>query len=158
MSDTQINWRTIGVKRERKYDELVARLNAGEKSIFQYIKDLMIFAAMIGYSEGKREPVHGDAIDIIMDTYASDQKDGFIYLFALIESKDGSCLKDINLHSSVRVFEEYCNAGLAIIQGWLDAAPGDPSGVDTILDHVYKQLCENEKGTKVDNEAISLDL
>ncbi|RLA51114.1 MAG: DNA phosphorothioation-associated protein 4 [Gammaproteobacteria bacterium] len=157
-SEEQINWRTIGVKRERKYEELITRLNTGQKSIFQYLKDLMVFAAMVGHSEGKREEVKGETIEIILETYASDQKDGFIYLLALMDSRDGVSLKDSNLHSSVKVFEEYCNAGLGIIQGWLDDNPGDPSGVDTILANVYEKLCENEVEDDVDNEDISIDI
>lgn len=156
--EEQINWRTIGVKRERKYEELITRLNAGQKSIFQYLKDIMVFAAMVGHSEGKRVQVTGDTIDIILDTYASDQKDGFIYLLALMEGRDGASLKDSNLHVSVKVFEEYCNAGLGIIQGWLDDNPGDPSGVDTILRQVYEKLCENENEEDIDNENIKVEL
>ena len=158
MSEQQINWRTIGVKRERTYDELIARLNSGNKTIFQFIKDLMVFAAMVGYSEGKREALHGETIDIILETYSSDQKDGFIYLLALIEEQKGDCLKDVNLHESVKHFEEYCNAGLAIVKGWLDSNPSDPSGVDTLLEKVYQKLCENEKTDPPRNEDISLEL
>ena len=159
MSDKeQINWRTVGVKRERKYEELIARLNSGEKSIFQYIKDIMVFAAMVGYSRGAREQLSGETIDIILETYSSDEKDGFVYLLALIDTEDGSCLKDANLHSSVKVFEEYCNAGLAIIKSWLDENPGDIGGVDTILGKVYGQICDNEKAEIPRNEDIEIEV
>ena len=159
MSDDQINWRTVGVKRDRKYEELIARLNSGNRSVFQYLKDLMVFAAMVGFSAGKREAIQGESVEIILDTYSSDQKDGFIYLLALIEEKNGDCLKDANLHASVKIFEEYCNAGLAIIKGWLDSNPTDPSGgVDTLLDRVYQKLCENEKCDVPDNESITIEI
>ena len=75
MSDVQadsLNWRTVGVKRERNHDALIARLSADNKSIFQYLKDLMVFAAMIGYSSGERREVQGDTIEIILETYATD--------------------------------------------------------------------------------------
>ncbi len=154
----QINWRTIGVKRDRKYEELIARLNSGDRNIFQYLKDIMVFAAMIGYSDGKRVPVRGDTVDIILETYASDEKDGFIYLLALMESKDGSCLKDANLHASVKVFEEYCNYGLATIQSWLDDNPGDIGGVDTILQKVYEKICLNEMADIPTNDDIEIEI
>lgn len=159
MSDKeQINWRTVGVKRDRKYEELISRLNSGDRSIFQYIKDIMVFAAMVGYSEGAREPISGDTIDIILETYSSDEKDGFIYLLALIETQDGACLKDSNLHSSVRIFEEYCNAGLAIINNWLDQNPSDVGGVDTILEKVYERICLNEEEEIPSNEEIEIEV
>jgi dnd system-associated protein 4 len=92
-----VNWRTIGVKRERKHDALIARLTLENKSIFQYLKDMMVFAAMIGYSQGERRELSGETIDIILETYATDEKDGFIYLLGLLELKDGQVLKDQNL-------------------------------------------------------------
>lgn len=77
--ETVLNWRTVGVKRERKHEALISRLTMDKKSIFQYYKDLMIFAAMVGHCYGEKKPLVGETIDIILDTYANDQKDGFIY-------------------------------------------------------------------------------
>lgn len=156
--EKKINWRTIGVKRERKFEQMIAKLSSGEKNIFKFNKDLMVFAAMIGYSKNDRNPLDSDTIDIILDTYSSDQKDGFIYLLALMDQRDATCLKDENLHKSVEVFEEYCNGGLKIIQGWLDSNPGDISGIDTILQKIYAQLCDNEKSDVVDIEDIELEI
>jgi len=153
-----VNWRTIGVKRERKHDALIARLTLENKSIFQYLKDMMVFAAMIGYSQGERRELSGETIDIILETYATDEKDGFIYLLGLLELKDGQVLKDQNLRKCVEVFEEYCNAGLYFMEAWLDDNPGDPSGVDTLLDKIYNQMAENEKTEAPNNDDIELDL
>ena len=161
MSDVQadsLNWRTVGVQRERNHDALIARLSADNKSIFQYLKDLMVFAAMIGYSSGERREVQGDTIEIILETYATDEKDGFIYLLGLLEHKDGHVLKDQNLRKCVEVFEEYCNAGLYIIENWLDDNPGDPAGVDTLLYQIYTKMDENESDEEPNNDDIELDL
>jgi len=139
-----VNWRTVGVKRERHHEGLISRLTLDNKSIFVYLKDLMVFAAMVGYDLNQRKPLDGEAIEIILDTYASDQKDGFIYLLALIEKKDGLVLKDENLRETVKIFEEYCNAGLYEITKWLDENPGDPIGVDTLLSRILAKLVEND--------------
>lgn len=154
--DTIINWRTVGVKRERKHEALISRLTMDSKGIFQYLKDLMVFAAMVGHFYGDRKPLAGETIEIILDTYASDQKDGFIYLLGLMEFKDGELLKDKRLKDSVSVFEEYCNAGLYVIESWLDDNPGDPSGVDTLLQKIYERLAENEKEASVSNDDIEV--
>jgi dnd system-associated protein 4 len=151
-----INWRTVGVKRERRYDDLINRLNYGNKSIFVYLKDLMVFAATLGYSKGVRKPVLGDTISIDLDTYSSDGKDGFIYLLALLETKDPMCLKDFQLHDSVRIFEEYCNSGLSIIDEWLESNPGDPTGIDTILNKVYEEITSVEAKKGVPNDQIEI--
>lgn len=153
-----INWRTIGVKRERNHDALIARLTLDNKSIFQYLKDLMVFAAMVGYSQGERREIAGDTIEIILETYATDEKDGFIYLLGLLEHEDGKVLKDQNLRKCVEVFEEYCNAGLYIIEAWLDDNPGDPSGIDTLLHHIYMKMAENEESEEPVNDDIEIDV
>ena len=57
-----LNWRTVGVKRERKHEQLIERLTLNNKTIFVYHKDLMVFAAMVGRSLGVRKPLEGDVI------------------------------------------------------------------------------------------------
>lgn len=152
------NWSNVGVKRERHHDALISRLYSSNRSIFQYLKDIMVFAAMIGHSQQERVQVSGETVEIILGTYASDQKDGFIYLLGLLDQRDGKVLKDENLRSAVKVFEEYCNAGLYTVEKWLDDNPGDPDGVDTILGKVYERLAENQKDQGIDNEDIEFDI
>ena len=154
----EVNWRKIGVKRERNHEALIARLSLGDKSIFQYHKDLMVFAAMVGYSSNSRRKVQGDTIEIILETYASDEKDSFIYLLGLMDSRDASVLKDSGLKHCVSVFEEYCNAGLYTIESWLDGNPGDPSGVDTLLGKIYHRIAEDEAGLELSNEEIDVEV
>jgi dnd system-associated protein 4 len=152
MLDDKQAWKKFSVKRDRKHEPLVDMLcsaKTGNKSIFNYNKDLMVFAAMVGYSKGKRKPLSSDGISIILETYASDQKDAFIYLIILITERDGASLKDENLQSSIKIFEEYCNAGLEEIQLWLDESPGDYEGIDTLVQKIYEQVIDNERQTVV---------
>lgn len=153
-----LNWRTIGVKRERNHEALINRLSLGNRSIFQYLKDLMVFAAMVGYSSEKRRKLTGDSIEIILDTYASDEKDGFIYLLGLLEYKEGHILKDQSIRECVTVFEEYCNEGLYTIEKWLNDNPGDSSAVTTLLNEIYKRLSTNESAHEISNEDIEIDI
>jgi dnd system-associated protein 4 len=152
-----INWRTIGIKRDRRFEALVTLLTTGERTIFKHIKDIMVFAAMIGYSNGKKDPIaSGDTIQIILDTYATDNQDSFVYLLSLMTTRDGSCLKDENLHASVKVFEEYCNAGLSIMQDWMDENPTKDK-VDIILSKIYDKVCDAKKDrSKIDNSTLEL--
>lgn len=148
-----INWRSVGVKRERYHETLLKRL----ESIFTFKKDLMIFAAMIGKDNNTRKPLSGDCIEISLDTYAdSEHSDGFIYLLAIMEHRDGLYLKDNKMKESVRIFEEYCNAGLYEIESWLDYNPGDPIGVDTVLNKIYERLAKDQPENKVENNDIEI--
>ena len=150
----ELAWRNVGVKRERTHEPIVSRFTAidGGVPVFQYIKDLMVFAATVGHSMGQRKPVEGDTISIILDTYASDQKDGFVYILALLEAKDANVLRPENLSQAVVVFEEYCNAGLYEIQRWLDENPSDPDGIETLLDRTYTSLMKSPESENSDED------
>jgi dnd system-associated protein 4 len=155
-------WKKLAVKRDRKNEPLIDKLctdKDGNKPVFTFIKDLMVFASMVGYSRDRRKPLGSDSVSIILETYANDQKDAFIYLLALMTEKNGVCLKDENLTNSIKIFEEYCNAGLEEIQLWLDESPGDHAGIDTLASKIFEQVIANEKSqNKADNpEDIDVD-
>jgi dnd system-associated protein 4 len=158
------SWKKLPVKRDRSNEPLVEKLctdKYGNKPVFTYIKDLMIFSSMVGYSKGRRKPLGSEGISILMETYASREspKDAFIYLLALMTEKNGACLKDENLTNSIKIFEEYCNAGLEEIQLWLDENPGDHTGIDTLASKIFEQVIANEKSqNQIDNpEEIEVD-
>ena len=138
-------WLGINIYRDRRHEPLVERLTQGEHIIFSHNKDLMVFAGMVGYSNKKSLPVSNDKIQITLGTYANTQQDTYIYLLALLEYKNATCLKDEHLVDSVKIFEGFCNAGLDIIQGWLDGNPGDPSGIDTLEQKIVEQALLNEQ-------------
>jgi len=154
-------WKKLAVKRDRTNEPLVEKLCSdkdGNKPVFTYIKDLMVFASMVGYSKGRRKPLGSDGVSIILETYASDQKDAFIYLLALMTEKNGSSLKDESLPASIKIFEEYCNAGLEEIQLWLDENPGDNAGIDTLANKIFEQVIVNEKSQKVVDNPDDIDV
>lgn len=152
-------WLGINVNRDRKHEPLVEKLTQGDHVIFTHNKDLMVFAAMVGYSEKKFEPVGSDKIQITLGTYANTQQDTFIYLLALLKNRDATCLKTENLNDAVKVFEGYCNAGLTIIQSWLDENPGDPSGIETLEKKIIEKVMRNEQRMQesLDNENLDVD-
>ncbi len=106
------NWRGIDVKRESNHKALESILVNGNDSMFPLLKDLMVFAASIGHSMGQRTPLQGDAQGITLGTYNYDGKDGYIYLFGLLESKNGESLRMENLKETIKIYEEFCNAGV----------------------------------------------
>lgn len=159
MSRKEENWRDIQVYRDRKHEPLVEKLTQADSRIFNHNKDLMVFAAMVGYSQKKTMPVSTDKIQITLGTYNNTQQDTFIYLLALLDKKDATCLKHEYLTNSVKVFEGYCNAGLSIIQSWMDENPGDPTGIDTLEKKIVEQVLRNEQRSQqnLDNDNLEVD-
>ena len=117
----------------------------------------MVFAAMVGFSNNERKSLKaGDTIPITLGTYESDNQDCFVYLLSIMTLKDGNCLRDENLNESIRIFEEYCNAGLEIINNWVEDNSAKPA-VDVLLDKIYDKLCDNKsKDGFIDNSELEL--
>ncbi len=146
-NEKKMEWRNVSIYRDRKYEPIVKKLvEDRDSAIFRFNKDLMVFAAMIGHSCNKRLPIdnYSDAISIILGTYASTEDDGFIYLMALMDNKNATCLKDQNLLQSVKVFEEYCNGGLDLISDWFNSNPGDTLKTETIEKKLLEMIGFNE--------------
>ena len=155
-----IKWTNIGIQRDRKFEPLINKLLKTDVAVFAHNKDLMVFAAMVGFANKKFMPLQclqSDRIQITLDTYETTQQDTFVYLLALVEKRNVDCLKTENLTESVKVFEGFCNAGLNIIQGWFDDNPGDPIGIETIVDKVIEQTIINEQSAKKYSDNSGLD-
>ena len=59
------DWRGLNVYRDRKHENLIKTLvEEKDTAIFTYIKDLMVFAAMIGFSYNKKLALSDDKISI----------------------------------------------------------------------------------------------
>lgn len=159
--EKKMEWRNINIYRDRKYENIIHKLvENSESSIFKFNKDLMVFAAMIGHSFNKRLPInnYNDAISIILGTYASTQDDGFIYLMALMDNKNATCLKDRNLLQAVKVFEDYCNGGLDLINDWFNSNPSDTLKTETIEKKLLEMIDFNDASVpSANNDNLEVD-
>ena len=147
---------TIEVHRNRKYEPLVSKLctekhPVTKKPLFTFNKDLMVFAAMVGYTFDELEEVEDTSIKITLQTYGTDNKDSYIYLLALMEQKHkeeesgeegaGShILKNDSIRQSVKPFERYCNGGLKLIKQWFDENPGEIDPANILTNKLWEQL------------------
>ncbi len=151
------------VRRNNKYQSVVDILvngsldgNSNETKIFQYIKDLIIFAAMVGKKYERKESVEkSDNTGITLGTFsgtgggkgASVDQHNIIFMFGLLTHKDMKYMRDRNVDESIRLFEEYSNGGLALIKEWLiESSWNSLCLIDKILDELSK---ESEAGIDV---------
>ena len=155
----KINWRNLNVNRDRKYEHIVQKLVEDRDSgIFNFNKDLMVFAAMVGHCFNKKISLSSDKIPITLGTYSSTEDDGFIYLLALMENRNAKCLKDQNIQESIKIFEEYCNGGLDLINDWFQSNPGDLMKIETLEQKLLDQILRNEQiESKINNDDIDID-
>ena len=155
----KINWRNLNVNRDRKYEHIVQKLVEDRDSgIFNFNKDLMVFAAMVGHCFNKKLSLSSDKIPITLGTYSSTEDDGFIYLLALLENRNAKCLKDQNIQESIKIFEEYCNGGLDLINDWFQSNPADLMKIETLEKKILDQMYRNDKSNlKINNDDIDVD-
>ena len=123
------------VNRSRKHEDMVQRLAIQQhpvtkRSLFLTIRELMCFAAMLGYSKGQREKLDRKVgvEDIAIQVFEANDSTDFIYLISLAEQKSLDAIKEENEDDAVTIFEEYANGGLEIIAEWIRNSPDDPYG------------------------------
>lgn len=119
-------WQKLRVHRENKFEDLVNKLCSSKNSqnsnaVFHTVKELMVFAALVGYQLDKFKPLESrlNSISISMETYATTDHDSYIYLIALTKSPSLEIIKDENLKDAIGIFEGFCNGGLHHIDNWL---------------------------------------
>lgn len=115
------------VNRSGEFERIVQLLGAsetrtGDTKLFGTLRDVLSFAAVLGYREGQKRPFsskHGQE-DIQASVYQRNEANEIIFAIALGDKKDANILKPENERECIKIFEEYANGGLHIISGWLD--------------------------------------
>ncbi|MFM4769842.1 MULTISPECIES: hypothetical protein [Aeromonas] len=147
-----IDWRNLPVYRDTRFANLEERLcstkgaNKSGTSIFKTVKELMVFAALVGYQLDEYKPLDAavNKTDILLGTYATTMDDAYIYLIALTKNPSLDILKDDNLRDAIRIFEGYCNGGLKTIDSWIMSNIGEPLLANVLFNQTLGFLVENE--------------
>lgn len=114
--------RAPNINRSRVHEDMVQRLAmtkipGTDRTLFPTIRELLCFAALLGYSENRRLPLDKDVgvEDVSYQQFERGEAEDLIYLIALVDSKDPDVLKDGEESRCAAIFEEYVNGGLQII-------------------------------------------
>lgn len=112
------------VKRSKKFDGLVealAKTDENRPKLFETIRELVVFAAMLGFAEGKRVKLSSahKTEDISYQQFEFNNSNDFIYLIAVGETETTDVLKQESEIDIVLIFEEYANGGLETIAAWM---------------------------------------
>lgn len=150
MSDI-IDWRKLSVRRDASFEALEERFcsTKGAKAdtrVFNTVKELMVFAALIGYQLNEFQPIasKSNTTPILLDTYSTTGHDAYIYLIALSKEPTLDMLKDENLRDAIGIFEGYCNGGLKLIDSWLMNNISESLVSNILFNQTLEYLIENE--------------
>jgi dnd system-associated protein 4 len=127
------------IKRPEDFEDVVRLLtdvdhpNTGAP-VFPTMRELLTFAAVLGFAEGSRTPLPDKVKEIDGRIFENlDQAMDLIYLIALAGAKDAAILQNENEDAMLRVFEEYAATGLGVIRRWLIERPDDVHGAEALL-------------------------
>jgi dnd system-associated protein 4 len=120
------------INRSRQYEDTVQLLAAqklpgSDRSLFPTIRELLCFAALLGYSEKRRVPLDRSkgVEDVSYQQFERGDAEDLIYLIALADTHDPEILKDGEEGRCAEIFEEYANGGLGIIKDALLRSGGE---------------------------------
>jgi len=112
-----------------------------KQPIFPTYRDLLCFAAVLGYDKGQKIPL-GEKTDDFVDGRVlsnSDSTVDLMYLIALVSERNVDVLRDEQEENVATIFEQYANGGLSILRTWLKAKPDDLNGDRAILKALYDE-------------------
>lgn len=141
--------RAPNINRSRVHEEMVQRLVTKlpglSRSIFPTIRELLCFAALLGYSEKRRTPLdRGEGVeDVSYQQFERGEAEDLIWLIALAEARSTDILKDGEEPRCAEIFEEYANGGLFIIRDVLQrlgAEYPDRAIVEALTDMGYLDI------------------
>ena len=155
-----MNVRAPNINRSRIHEDMVQRLAMqklpeSDRSLFPTIRELLCFAALLGYSERRRIPLDKDkgVEDISYQQFERGNAEDLIYLIALAETKDPEILKDGGESNCAEIFEEYANGGLQIIHEAMLRGGGEYPDRD-ILELIKEQGYLNSEAEEPDISGI----
>lgn len=150
-------------QRSSRHDLVVGKLatDSHKKSgqpIFQSRRDLMCFAAVLGWESKRRNVVKEPSIEFVEYRVfeRSPQAQELLYLIGLAETRNPDCLRPEAEDALVTLFEEFADGGLEILLEWLNETPSDGPGDRAILEALgkYGYLQQTDKPP----EAIASDV
>lgn len=124
--------RAPNINRSQVYEEIVQRLAGqplpdADRRLFPTIRELLCFAALLGFSENRRLPLDRTqgTEDISYQQFERGDAENLIYLIALASEQNTNVLREGNEGQCAEIFEEYANGGMAIIKDSLLRAGGE---------------------------------
>jgi dnd system-associated protein 4 len=133
---------TIGMKRIHRAadkEEIIKALTSEQVGVFREIWKLLLFAAQVGVSNNRREPLlsvdTGKGID--QGTFGNSPSwPGIAFLMSLVETEKSESLSGTSDAEDNRivVFQEYANGGLSVLQEFFKERSIDLDGLLSFIE------------------------
>ena len=148
--------RAPNINRSALHEKMVQRLCAvklpdAQRTLFPTIRELLCFAALLGFSEKQRVPLDRSkgVEDVSYQQFERGDAEDLIYLIALAATKDPELLRDGREGECAQIFEEYANGGLQILADWIARSGGefpDRAILQGLSERKFLELSDAEDG------------
>jgi dnd system-associated protein 4 len=112
------------VRRPRQFEEMLKKLCQDEHRIFATYKEAIVFAACLGFNEGRRVAFDKTSEPIRLDIFRGDYDEAIMRCIGLAETRDPNIMGSARQDECLRIFEEYACGGLEILEADVYRAPG----------------------------------
>ena len=132
------------VRREVRHEVLVKMLAEKahprtQRSLFPTMRELLCFAAALGFEQQRRKPLEGKTAEIDGRIFENlEVATDMVYLVALAGAGDVNILQPEREEDAVAIFEEYANGGLEILSEWMAASAGDIDGDQALFQGIIQ--------------------
>lgn len=113
------------VRRPKQYEEMLTKLCQGERRVFGTFKEAIVFAACLGFQEGKRKAFDKSSEPIGLEVFRGEYDEAIMRCIGLAETRDPTIMGVARQGERLRIFEEYACGGLEILEAEVYQAPGD---------------------------------
>lgn len=143
------------VRRPADKDQLLKTLTENQRP-FASMANALVFAASLGYAEGRRTPFEKSSEQIPWEVFANTGAEQFIDMLAGVVADETDILADERKNDRLDIFEEFANGGLEIIADRLASDHRPP--LESLLDLLIKYETPQEPKPDIDLAAIAADL
>lgn len=115
------------IRRPKQYEQMFTDMCTSKagKQVFLSYKDMLIFAACLGYSQGKMKQFDSSSEPVSMHIFKGEFDEAVFNCIGLAATEDPSIMGEAKEKERVRIFEEYACGGLEIIKLRIHESPTD---------------------------------
>ena len=127
------------IRRDKGHEALVRQLTevtnpVTKRSVFPTMRELLCFAAALGFQMDQRRELGAETAEVDARVWENlDAAVDMVYLIGVAGARDVNILQPDREEELLKVFEEYANGGLTVLDGWLRTQGGDVYGDQAIL-------------------------
>jgi dnd system-associated protein 4 len=125
------------VRRPKDKEDLVQRLTDGKDAVFPTYRELLIFAASLGFFHEQKKGFTSSAEPIPWSYFANTPGEQLVDMLTAATVSDPSALGSTAEHFNLRLelFEQYANGGLEILHKELQLSNAPPDEVIRNMRH-----------------------